>query len=78
MREEYWFRPKRYGLGAGLPIHWKGWLLLALWIIAIVPLSLLFALRPAIGVPNLLIVTIAFAWISWRKTQGGWRWRWGD
>lgn len=24
----YWFRPKRFGYGTGLPSNWKGWALL--------------------------------------------------
>ena len=27
-----WFAPKRYGLGAGLPIAWQGWAVLAVFI----------------------------------------------
>ena len=24
---DYWFAPKRYGYGAGLPLTWQGWVL---------------------------------------------------
>ncbi|MGN6515863.1 MAG: hypothetical protein ACTHLR_08480 [Rhizomicrobium sp.] len=24
----YWFRPRRFGYGAGMPSNWKGWALL--------------------------------------------------
>lgn len=73
-----WFAPKRYGLGAGLPIAWQGWAVLA-GFIAVVGLAIwlfgdgdprgLAVVIPAIAV--LLIITA-------RTTRGGWRWRWGD
>ena len=30
-----WFAPKRFGYGAGLPIAWQGWALLAGYIAAV-------------------------------------------
>ncbi len=27
--DKAWFTPKRYGYGAGLPVAWQGWALLA-------------------------------------------------
>jgi hypothetical protein len=73
-----WFAPKRYGMGAGLPIAWQGWALLA-GFTAVIGLSIwlfgkdnpraLAIVLPAIAV--LLIVTA-------KTTRGGWRWRWGD
>lgn len=78
MSQEYWFRQKRYGLGAGMPTHWKGWLLVALWCAAVVPLAMLAATRPVAGFAGIAALTIPFVWICWRKTEGGWRWRWGD
>ena len=36
-----WFRHKTYGLGAGLPIAWQGWALLALHVALILGLTLL-------------------------------------
>ena len=72
-----WFRPKRFGYGAGLPITWQGWVLLLLHVAVIIGGSL-----PLMGHP--------FATMSWAlfagflplplyaaKTRGGWKWRWG-
>jgi len=70
-----WFRPRRYGLGSGLPIAWQGWVVFALFVAA-VPTSLVFAPKPL----NLVLVGIAvaaLAVVSAAKTEGGWRWRWG-
>jgi hypothetical protein len=73
-----WFAAKRYGLGAGLPIAWQGWAVLAGFFLVIGlafwgfgpdnPLALAVVI-PAIAA--LLIITA-------RTTRGGWRWRWGD
>ena len=29
--EGYWFEPKKLGYGAGLPVAWQGWVLLAFY-----------------------------------------------
>ena len=34
MGKEPWFRAKNYGFGAGLPIRWQGWALLATYLLA--------------------------------------------
>ena len=78
MSKEYWFRQRRYGLGAGLPIHWKGWLLLALWFAAIMALAATFPAQSGPRFASILAVTSPFVWLCWRKTEGGWRWRWGE
>jgi hypothetical protein len=35
-----WFRAKRYGYGAGLPIKWQGWVLMLAHIALIVGLGI--------------------------------------
>jgi len=30
----------------------------------------------AIGIS--IVLTAVFVFVCWRKTEGGWRWRWGD
>jgi hypothetical protein len=73
-----WFDAKRYGYGAGLPIAWQGWALLAaymavlglaVWLLAAAPIALLAV---TISATFLLLL------IASRTTRGGWRWRWGD
>jgi hypothetical protein len=78
---EYWFKPKRYGYGA-TPVTWQGWAVTIGTVLAVVAVSLrlrltaksLWALAAlvlfdAVAVSALVIV-------SYRKTDGGWRWRW--
>jgi hypothetical protein len=77
---EYWFKPKRYGYGA-TPVTWQGWAVTIGTVFAIVAASL--CVRPS---PWVLALVLAFdaaavftlVIISRRKTEGEWRWRWGD
>ena len=80
----YWFRPKRYGYGA-TPVTWQGWALVAAAVLAIAATVLL--IRPHgeqdpwawfafFGIEALILAAL---WvITRRKTDGEWRWRWGD
>lgn len=75
--DDAWFAPKRFGYGAGRPIAWQGWVLLAVQIAAI--LGGAYGLR---GRPGAMIAAVIFASLLplpliAAKTQGGWKWRWG-
>jgi hypothetical protein len=75
----YWFRPKRYGYGA-TPVTWEGWALTfaGAAVIAVIMITVLTYTALAwvfwLGFP----VVFAFIEVSRRKTDGEWRWRWGD
>jgi hypothetical protein len=79
----YWFRPKRYGYGA-TPITWQGWLLTLLFVALLAGIMKMLQSGLAGGAAHLiaLVATVAatalFIWISWKKTDGAWRWRWGS
>jgi hypothetical protein len=80
---EYWFKPKRYGYGA-VPVTWQGWVLTLGTVLAMVAVSLYLRLtQPHSWALALLIAfdvcaLIALAIIARNKTEGGFRWRWGD
>jgi len=74
----YWFAPKRYGMGPGLPISWKGWALVIGFVAITAALAFALKLRPIQFVAALVPLTIAFLVIAGRTTRGGWRWRWGE
>ena len=80
---EYWFRPKRYGYGA-TPTTWQGWAVTfaAIFVVATATLRLpaLSADRPSFWIVVAIdaVVIVAFLVITRRKTDGEWRWRWGD
>ncbi len=75
VREGYWFAPKLFGFGA-TPVTWQGWALTLGSVAAIlVDMRYLAGLAPKLVIGLALIA--AFVTIAWRKTDGGWHWRWG-
>jgi hypothetical protein len=81
MRGEPWFRPKRFGYGAGLPLNWKGWahLIVFVAVIAIGNVLIQRDLPPSERLTAILIGVVVFVvpmlWLAAAKTEGGWRWR---
>lgn len=73
-----WFAPKRYGYGAGPPISWQGWALMAGYFVVVAGLVVALRNRPAALIAALLPPTFAFIVITAKTTRGGWRWRWGE
>ena len=79
----YWFKPKRYGYGA-TPVTWQGWLLTLGTAALMVAVSLYlrlterhyWALAALLAFDGVALATLAI--VSRRKTDGAWRWRWGD
>ena len=81
----FWFRPRRYGYGA-TPVTWEGWALTG-GIAAVVALSVvamnLLADRSNVSAWLVwaALIAIAVFWmvrISRQRTDGEWRWRWGQ
>ena len=80
---EYWFKPKRYGYGA-TPATWQGWAVTLGTVFAMVAVSLYLRLT-AKSLWALLALLLfdagalsVLAIVSYRKTDGRWRWHWGD
>jgi hypothetical protein len=78
----YWFKPKRYGYGA-TPTTWQGWAFTFGTVAAMVAVSFYlrltephhWALAVLIAFDVLALATLFI--VSWLKTEGGLRWRWG-
>ncbi|WP_231736417.1 hypothetical protein [Sphingobium sp. CCH11-B1] len=71
-----WFAAKRYGYGSGLPISWEGWAVLAaFFLVVVVAAAELPGWKKSIVDAPAIIALIAICAL---KTEGGWRWRWGD
>jgi hypothetical protein len=76
--KHYWFPAKRYGWGWGPPATWQGWLILILWIAALIPTSFLLATRslPLFFMFEAAMVAVLNT-ICYIKGEPP-RWRWGD
>ena len=86
---DYWFKPKSYGYGA-TPINWKGWLLVLVFVIWALAISTLFVVVPSMNgeefnaanfwtwIVLLVGSVLALVFVSRAKTDGEWRWRWGE
>jgi hypothetical protein len=80
----YWFKQRRYGMGA-TPSTWQGWVFVLVFLAIVLACVGLVTLAGshnssagAIAALVALLAAIAvMIWLAWRKTEGGWRWRWG-
>lgn len=81
MGKDPWFRARRYGLGAGLPSKWQGWALLASYAGVLGGIGLMAKAADdftrAFAFALFLAVTAIFLSILHKRTEGGWKWRWG-
>ena len=77
MNDRNWFAPKRYGLGAGLPIAWQGWAVLALFALVVGAAFVLFGPDDSKALAIVIPAVLALLIVTARTTRGGWRWRWG-
>jgi hypothetical protein len=80
LNDRPWFAPKRFGLGAGMPIAWQGWVLLASYLGVTGGLVAMLgdSTPPPLWWVGLGTPTLVFIIICWKKTDGGWKWRWGE
>jgi hypothetical protein len=83
---DYWFKPHRYGYGAQ-PVTLKGWAVsIAYLVLVLVSLRYLPEVRTGeisaggflLWIAVIVGVTLSFVRFARRKTDGEWRWRWGD
>lgn len=74
-----WFAPKSFGYGAGLPIAWQGWALLAAYLVVMLGCGLLLDVRDlaatALAITGMAAATVAVLLIARKRTRGGWKWR---
>jgi hypothetical protein len=73
-----WFAPKRYGYGAGLPISWQGWAVLAGFLALAFVVSAKLRDDPVVTIAIMVPAVATFLVIVAKTTRGGWRWRWGE
>lgn len=73
-----WFRAKSRGYGTGLPIAWQGWVLLAAHTALLAGVIMLMQDHPIGLTIAAVVVGLAPMPLYQAKTEGGWRWRWGN
>ena len=78
MSDHEWFAPKRYGIGAGLPISWQGWAVMLGYVALLGFAGFLFGRHDERALAIVIPATIALVIVAALTTRGGWRWRWGD
>jgi hypothetical protein len=87
---QYWFRPKSHGYGA-TPSSWQGWALVLAHLVLVVGTAVPVLVLPTINGPPgpelwqvllwglvVAVSTWALVRISRAKTDGEWKWRWGE
>ncbi|MEA3264866.1 MAG: hypothetical protein U9R07_15430 [Pseudomonadota bacterium] len=76
-----WFAAKRFGYGAGWPISWQGWALLAGYLAILAIVGWLDQQSDGrvrtIAFAVFVAATATFASLVYQRTAGGWKWRWG-
>jgi hypothetical protein len=73
----YWFPAKRYGWGWGLPSCWQGWIVLAVYFMALAACAYTFLPIQSIGAFLFctFILTLALVAVCVAKGEPpGWRW----
>ncbi|MCD9029613.1 hypothetical protein LDO26_15575 [Luteimonas sp. BDR2-5] len=74
----YWFPAKSFGWGWGPPRRWQGWLTLAVYVLALVALSIAVppTARPALFTGGVLLATALLVLVCLLKGEPPhWRWR---
>jgi hypothetical protein len=71
-----WFGVKRYGVGAGLPCSWQGWVVLAAFLVVVFGVGLA-DIPSGRRVALVLGATLAFGVVARLKSDRPWKWRWG-
>ena len=72
-----WFAAKRRGLGAGPPIAWQGWAVLAAFASVICIALVIFGPDDPLALTMVLPAIAALCIVIARTTKGGWGWHWG-
>ncbi|MEE8439866.1 MAG: hypothetical protein V3S07_09775 [Micropepsaceae bacterium] len=73
-----WFRRNRRGYGPGLPIHRNGWIALGFYVAILVAFPWILELRLGYDPRSyqrfavIILISIPFGFVLWRKTDAGW------
>ena len=85
----HWFKPKTHGYGAQ-PANWKGWAATFGFVVIELALVAVLLVVPALSGGTFSLwrvfvvivmsgfLTLGFVWLAKVKTEGEWKWRWGE
>jgi hypothetical protein len=76
--KKFWFPSKKFGWGWGLPVKWQGWVVLAIYVLAMLLNAIYFTpyRYPISFAVCSFLLTAALIFVSWLKGEPP-RWRWG-
>jgi hypothetical protein len=76
-KSPYWFPAKRFGWGWGIPTAWQGWVVLILYVFAVMAAVRLIVPRRTLAFGLALIfLTAALIFVCYKKGEPP-SWRWG-
>jgi hypothetical protein len=75
---KYWFPAKRYGWGWGLPATWQGWLVLIVYLLALIVGSRLLhpKLYPVGFAVFVILASLLLVLVCYKKGEPP-KWHWG-
>jgi hypothetical protein len=77
--KKYWFPRKTFGWGWGPPCAWQGWVVLAVYVLAVVLLmTVLRPLHMGAAIAGMAVATAVLLVICWFKGEPPGGWHWGD
>jgi len=72
------------------PLNWKGWMSVLVYVAVVMLFTVPLMILPTLSEPEragggvaiwlvlMVVVTLTFVRLCWVKTDGQWRWRWGQ
>ena len=77
-KDQAWFSAKKYGYGWGFPKRWQGWIVMFVWLVALVVMIATTAkLHPLALLAFIPISSVVLVGICQWKGEAA-KWRWGD
>jgi len=72
------------------PLNWKGWMSVLVYVAVVMSFTVPLTILPPLSEPEragddvaiwlvlMVVATLTFFRLCWVKTDGQWRWRWGQ
>lgn len=78
-KPKYWFKAKTYGYGWGLPCSWQGWVVMVIFVAAVIATAIVYNPADNAGAFALILIALScgFVGVCWAKGEPL-AWRWGN